>query len=151
MAANTAPIFPLTPYFEALLLGTTAGGPCTTRLPTVLASCVAAKIYAFGTVAPAAGRRIDRIDVKASASAIGGATVAGLVGIWIANATTAYLYDEIVVTAVTPSATVASFNTFKLYNNLVLPSGFQLYVSTTIQGADAAHALVVEASGGDYQ
>ena len=97
------------------------------------------------------GSRIDSIQVNACATAIAGATVAGLVGIWIWDGTNAQLYTEITVTAVTPSATATSFTTtLTLVNPLVLPSTYKLYASSTIALSGTTTALQVFAFGGSY-
>jgi hypothetical protein len=96
------------------------------------------------------GRRIDKIQVQAASTAIGATTAAQLVIIWMSDGTTAYPIDEIVVAAQAPSATAVSFNTSKLYSNLVLPAGFTLWASTTVATTASTTALVVTAFGGDY-
>jgi hypothetical protein len=65
--------------------------------------------------------------------------------------TTAYLYDEILVTVVTPSASaVASFVAQKSYTTLVLPSTFALYASVGVTTTASTTALSVQAFGGAY-
>jgi hypothetical protein len=106
---------------------------------------------ALGSVAPTAGRRVDKIIVKGCATAIAGATTAGSIIIWYDDGATAYPYKEILIPVVTPSASVASLEAEATFSNLVLPSGHKLWASTTIAGAAAAHALCVIAHGGDFQ
>lgn len=73
-----------------------------------------------------AGTRIDVLDVKATA-----ATTAGMIRVYLYNGSTHYLLTEIPVTAVTPSATVATFETAVTWpEGLVIPSGWSLKVST---------------------
>lgn len=147
MAAGTTPIFPSTPYaVNASLAAATA---CTTRGPTATASLAGANILAFVPVSTN-GLRIDSIQVKACSTSITAATTANIVGIWLWDGTTAYLYDELLVTAVTPSTSVASFVTSKSYTNLVLPSTFALYASVTVTTTAATTALSVQAFGGAY-
>ena len=150
MAANINPIFPLTPYAVACSLIAASAG--TSRAPTATANMGNTPIFAvaLGAVAGANGRRIDRIQVKGAATAIGGATTAGSVIIWLDDGVTAWPIAEILTPVVTPSASVASLDVQALFNNLILPSGYKLWASTTITGAAAAHALVVLAFGGDY-
>jgi hypothetical protein len=96
------------------------------------------------------GVRIDMIRVKACSSSVTAATVAQLVQIWEWDGTNAYLYDELAVTAVTPSTTVASFVLEKSYTNLVLPASHALYMSTTVTTTASTTALEVQAFGGLY-
>jgi hypothetical protein len=147
MAAGTTPIFPATPYaVNASLAAATA---CTTRGPTATASLAGANILAFVPVSTN-GLRIDVIQVKACSTSFVAATTANIVGIWLWDGTTAYLYDELLVTAVTPSTSVASFVTSKVYTNLVLPSTFALYASVAVTTTASTTALSVQAIGGAY-
>jgi hypothetical protein len=147
MAAGTTPIFPATPYAVSASLA--AATACTTRGPTVTASLAGANILAFVPISTN-GLRIDLIQVKACSTSFVAATVAQTVTIWMWDGTTAYPIDELLVTAVTPSTSVASFTTSKSYTNLVLPSTFALYVSTSITTTAATTALAVYAFGGAY-
>jgi hypothetical protein len=147
MAAGTTPIFPITPY--SVIASLAAATACTTRGPTVTASLSGANILAFVPISTN-GLRIDSIQVKACSTSITAATTANIVGIWLWDGTTAYLYDELLVTAVTPSTSVASFVTSKSYTNLVLPSTFALYASVTVTTTAATTALSVQAFGGAY-
>jgi len=147
MSTNTHPIFPATPFaITASLAATTA---CTTRAPTATANLAAANIVTLcGT--SNSGRRIDAITVRACSSAITAPTAAQLVGIWLHDGTTAYLYDEFIVTLVTPSTTVPAFTLTKTYTNLVLPAAFSLYMSTTVTTTANTTALSVNVAGGDF-
>ncbi len=147
MAANINAIYPATPYaITASLAAVTA---CTTRAPTVTASLAAANIVAFVPVSTN-GLRIDKIQVQACSSSFTAPTAAQTVTIWMWDGTTAYVIDEILVTLVTPSTTVAAFNTSKTYTNLVLPATFALYMSTSITTTASTTALSVSAFGGAY-
>lgn len=148
MAAGTAPIFPATPYaVNASLAAATA---CTTRAPTATASLAAANILAFVPVSTN-GLRIDLIQVKGCSSSITAATAANIVGIWLWDGTNAYLFDEILVAAVTPSASaVASFVGQKSYTNLVIPSTWAIYASVGVTTTASTTALSVQAFGGAY-
>jgi len=149
MAENTIPIFPKTPYaVTASLVAASAG---TSRQPVAHAAIGDTPVFGIAFVPTSTnGKRIDKIQVKGCATAIGGATTAGSVIIWMSNGTTAYPIDEILIPVVTPSASVASVDVSKTYTNLVLPPAFTLWASSTIAGAAAAHALCVTAYGGDY-
>jgi hypothetical protein len=147
MPANFKPIFPLTPYVKSLSLA--AVSACTTRAPTATASLAAANILELTPVSTN-GRRIDRIEVNAASSSITATTAAQLVGIWVWDGTTAYLVDEIPVTAQAPSTTAAAFTLSRDYTTLVLPAAFKLFASTTVATTASTTALVVTVFGGDY-
>ena len=147
MAANVSPIFPITPYvITADLSAVTA---CATRGPTATAGLAAANII---ILCPAStnGRRVDRIQVQASSTAITATTAAQLVGLWMWDGTKAYMIDEFIVTAIVPSTTSPAFTTHKTYTTLVLPAAFALYVSTTVTTTAATTALTVSLFAGDY-
>jgi hypothetical protein len=133
MAANTTPIFPLTPTIGIGSLNSATA--VTTRVP-ITGTTGLTQLTPTSTN----GQKIDAIQVKGQ-----GTTVANQVGIWVYNGTTSYLYDEISVTAVTASTTVASFVSTTSYTNLVLPPTYQVYISQTVQSNVTVHAL-----GGTY-
>jgi hypothetical protein len=148
MPANTTPIFPATPY--AVNGSLAAVSACTTRAPTATASLAAANIFILVPTSTN-GVRIDQIRVKGCSSSITAATAAQQVQIWVHDGTTAYLYDELLVTATTPNTTTtASFLLEKSYSNLVLPSTWSLYMSTTVATTASTTALEVQAFGGLY-
>lgn len=124
-----------------------AVGACTTRGPTATASLAAANIFLLVPANALADIPISKISVKGISTAITAATVAQLVGIWHWDGTNAYMIDEIIVTAVTPSTTVASFKLDTIYDDLVLPATHALYASTTIATTAATTALQVKAHG----
>lgn len=133
MAANTVPIFPNSPLI----------GIATLTTPTAVTS----RANITGTtnltqLTPQStnGKRVDRIQIHAK----GNSSAASLF-IWIYNQTTSYLMDEILISAITASNTVAAFDSYNAYTNLVLPATYQLYVSVTVQ-----QDLNVFAYGGDY-
>lgn len=140
MAANVAPIFPIAPIVGvASLVSPTA---CTTRTNVVTANLATTgliSLLAAGTY----GTRVDKITVHYKDTTA--LSTAGAIWVWIYNGTTAYLFTEILVTAVTGSATVSSFDISATFSNLVLPTGYSLYVSSTID-----QDFNVFAFGGDY-
>lgn len=101
----------------------------------------------IGTVFTAGtnGSRIDRVSVEST-----GTTTAGMVRLFIHNGTTAYLWKEISVSAITPSATVQAFSSsLSSYGNpdlfpILLPTGYSLRAST-----NNAETFNVIATGGD--
>lgn len=148
MAVTATPIFAQTPYSKTLSL--VAQTACTTRAPTATASLAGANITAF-VPASTNGLRIDSIQVNAVGTSITTANAANIVGIWMWDGTTAFLIQEIAVTAVTPSTTTAAFTTTLNFTQpLVLPAAFALYASTTVTTTSAGTALQVTAFGGAY-
>ena len=148
MAVTSTPIFAQTPYAKTLTLA--AQTACTTRGPTATASLAGANITAFVPVSTN-GLRIDSFQVNGVSTAIGRASVANVVGIWLWDGTTAYLYTEIVTTVVTPSAVAAAYTaTYTPALPLNLPAAWALYASVTVTTTAAGSALQVTAFGGAY-
>jgi hypothetical protein len=90
--------------------------------------------------AGSSGSRVDEIDITAA-----GTSTANIVRIFIYNGSTYYLLQEVLITAITPSATVAAFSTAITFNSLVIPSGSSIRVTTN--NAETYH---VTAFGGDF-
>ena len=90
--------------------------------------------------AGASGSRIDEIDIAAA-----GATTANVVRLFIYNGSTYFLLQEVLIAAITPSASVAAFSTAISFNSLVIPSGHSVRVTTN--NAETYH---VTAFGGDF-
>ena len=96
----------------------------------------------IGTVftAGSSGSRIDEVNIIAT-----GTTTAGVVRLWLYNGTTYYLFQEILVTPITPSTSIAVFSSTSTYNNLMLPSGWSLRATT-----NNAEEFDIIAFGGDF-
>lgn len=102
----------------------------------------------IGTVfsAGASGSRIDKVIVKAT-----GTTTAGVVRLFIHDGSNARLFDEIVIAAITPSATVTAFQNTLASNQItfelpiVMPTGYSLRAST-----EKAETFNIIAFGGDF-
>ena len=75
--------------------------------------------------AGASGSRIDDIYITAT-----GTVTAGVVRLFLNDGTNTYLWKENLVTAVTPSTTIAVFQTVLLNQALILQSGWSLRAST---------------------
>lgn len=96
--------------------------------------------------AGASGSRIDAIDLKAV-----GTTTAGMIRLFIHDGANTNLLTEVPVVAVTPSATLPSWeaqlntNSMSQLLPLVLPSGYSLRAST-----EKAETFNVIALGGDF-
>ena len=98
------------------------------------------------------GSRIERILVQAT-----GTTTAGMVRLFVSNDATAntaantFLYEEVPVTAATPSTTVMAYSvalqavTYQTLFPIMIGPGCTLRVSTA-----NAESFVVTAMGGDY-
>lgn len=85
------------------------------------------------------GSKITRIDICAQ-----GATTAGVVRLFINNGSASFLWREILVPALTPSATIAAFMR-PILEELELPAGWSLRAST-----HNAETFNVHAWGADY-
>lgn len=121
---------------------------CTTRGPTATAALAAANIVAFVPVSTN-GRRIDYISIKGDSTSFVAPTAVQTVSIWMHDGTTAYIIKEVVTTLVTPSTTVASYESGPIPLGIVLPAAFSLYMSTSITTTAATTALAVSAFGAD--
>ncbi len=131
MAANTSPIFTLTPV-----------------LATAQVSVANANRDGTGTIVDVVtggtnGTRIHKIEIVATVT-----TTAGMVRLFIYNGSTTKLWREVAISAVTVSATVAAFTaTIELLGEraLLLPSGHKIQAAT-----EKAEAINVIANGGDF-
>jgi len=102
----------------------------------------------IGTVftAGSSGSRIDAIDIKAT-----GTTTAGAIRLFIHDGTNARLLTELPVVAITPSATLPSWeaqlntNSMSQVLPIVIPTGYSLRAST-----NNAETFNVIAMGGDF-
>lgn len=87
------------------------------------------------------GTRIDDIYIAAT-----GTTTAGVVRLFISDGTNIRLWQEILVSAITPSTTVAVWSTTLLNLGLILESGWSLQASTN--NSETFNILVTRA--GDF-
>jgi hypothetical protein len=130
MAANSAPrlVLPVNSIGRAVISTANTARDGTGGMGTVL------------TAGPE-GTLVELVRVIAT-----GTTTAGMVRLFLHDGTAARLWDELAVTAVTPSGTVAAFEgEITPSKPLVLPSGWSLRAST-----HNAEEFVVHASGGNY-
>lgn len=132
MAANTSPIFTLTPVIGHASIGT--------------ANTARDGSGTLGTVITGStdGTRVSRITVQSSGSAV----TAGMVRLFIETSGSTVLYHECPVTATSPSNTVAGFRAVFEYigeRAIVLPSSASIKASTAI-----AETFNVWAEGGNY-
>ena len=127
----STPSFPSTPrsYFQTISTGNTNR--------TITGVTGLTSLYAAG----ASGSKIDQITIRATST-----TTTGVIRLFMYSGSgNATLYDEILVSSLTPSATDAAFNVTKSYNNFLIPSGYTVYVSTHNSETFAVHA-----TGGDF-
>lgn len=90
--------------------------------------------------AGANGAMVNRLNITARAT-----TTAGMIRFFIHNGTTAFLWKEVAVAAVTPSATVAAFTgSLVIDDPLNLPTGYSIRVST-----EKAESFNIIIEGGD--
>lgn len=133
MAANTEPIFTLTPRIGVVRISTAN----TNRDGTgTIGDVIIGGTY---------GTRVDRVVIKATST-----TTAGMVRLYLYDGTNTRLWDEILVVAATPSGTVQSFRSVIMTPDLmsplvVLASGHKIQAST-----HNAESFDVTALGGDY-
>ena len=126
----------------------------TPRTAAAVISTANANRDGTGTIATvftagASGSRIDTIVLEARAT-----TTAGMIRLFVHDGTTAWLYDEIPVVAVTPSGTVPAWNATvganaqlsALKYPLILASGWSLRAAT--QNAETFNVMVT--NGGDF-
>jgi hypothetical protein len=87
------------------------------------------------------GTKVEQIDVVGT-----GVTVAGNLIVFIYDGSTYWGVDCFTVTVVTPSTTVAPFFLSHTYNNLFVPSGSSLYITSAV----ASQIVNVNAYGGNF-
>ena len=133
MTINYNPVFPVAPIVG---IATLTSATVVTSRANITGTTNLTQLTATSTN----GTRVDAIAVKSKATSVGSCLC-----IWIYNGTTSFLFDEILVTAVTASTTVDSFSFQRFYANLVLPPTYQLFISETVQTD-----LNVMAFGGTY-
>jgi hypothetical protein len=129
VAANTTPIFTLTPRQDVGQVVTAN----TNRDGTGTIATIA--------TAGANGTRIDLIRVQAI-----GTTTTGVVRLFIHDGTNYRLYKEILISAVTPGTTIEAYSyNFRPEEPLALPTGYSLRAST-----HNAETFNIHIHGGDY-
>lgn len=127
MAANTTPIFALTPILAVAQVSTAN----TNRDGTgTLADVVTGATE---------GTRIDKIYIKAV-----GTTTGGMIRFFIYDGANNRLWKEVIVAPITPSATVESFSS-SFATDLIIPSTYKLKAST-----EKAETFNIEAVGGSF-
>jgi len=164
MAANTAPIFPLTPNLgvQNVILSTAM-----TNTKAFDGTDTAGTALALAYTAGANGSRVDTISVRLTSTnglTASGTSSALVVRFWLNNgsANTTATNNQLMVgevaipaTAVTALAT----GTLPSYNALAntpyaggisLPAGYKIYAGTTVAAGGTNIAVLVTVQGGDY-
>lgn len=78
-----------------------------------------------------------------------GTTVASVVNVFLYDATTYHLVDQVLVTAITSSTTAVAFRARRQYQNLLLPStSHSIRVTNTVAGNQSM--IKVSALGADF-
>ena len=126
----STPAFASTPKASAVVLAATAD---TSRT----APSTVGTVFTAG----ASGSRIDEVWI----TGVGSSTTANQVRLFLYNGSTYYLLREVLISAITPSASVSAFTTTVVFNNLVLPTGWSLRATT-----NNAESYAVTALGGDF-
>lgn len=157
MAANTAPIFPLTPNAGALnALLTTAMTNTKAYDGTEAAGTALVLAYTAG----ANGSKVDSISVQLTSTngaTASGTTAATVVRFWVNNgaanttATNNRLLGELVIPATTVVALATAINTTYSFSfNKAIPATYRIYAGITVAVGGTACALLVGVDGGDY-
>jgi hypothetical protein len=133
MPAGTSPIFPQAPIIG---IGSLVSNTAVTARTVISGTTGLTQVTANSTN----GTRIDAIAVKGQ-----GTTVATIQDIWINDGTNSYLFDEIVLGAVTANTTVASVVNTISYTTLTLPPTYRLFTSQQVSAN-----VTVFAFGGTY-
>ena len=127
MPANTSPIFALTP-----LIGIA-------QVTTANANRDGSGAIVDILTGTANGTRVDKVYIKAV-----GTTTAGMIRFFLYDGTNTRLWKEVIVSAITPSATVESFSS-SFQTDLILPSTYKLRAST-----EKTETFNIEAVGADF-
>lgn len=133
MPASTSPIFPNAPIIG---IGSLVSNTAVTARTVISGTTGLTQVTANSTN----GTRIDAITVKGQ-----GTTVATIQDIWINDGTNSYLFDEIVLGAVTANTTTASVVNTIAYTTLTLPPTYRLFTSQQVSAN-----VTVFAFGGTY-
>ena len=116
----------------------TAVGQVTTANTNRNGTGTIATIFTGGTN----GSRIDDISIVAT-----GTTTAGVVRLFLNDGTTSYLWQEILVTAITPSTTVQVFS-FALLNQALILASSSWSLRASTNNSETFNILVTRA--GDF-
>jgi len=123
MASN--PVFAITPRISSVSIATEDSSYTS---PTNVGTL----ITGAGT-----GTRISEVIVKCAAT-----SAAAVIRVFLYDGSNYWLFDEILVSAITASSTVRTFGSSTFYTNLVLPSdSWSIRVTTSVSQATHVTAL----------
>lgn len=157
MAANTSPIFPLTPNAGVLnVLLTTAMTNTKAYDGTDTAGTALALVYTAG----ANGSKVDSVNIQLTSTngaTASGTTAATVVRFWLNNgssnttATNNRLLGEVAVPATTVVALATAINTtYAFAYSKAIPAGYKIYAGITVAVGGTNCAINVGVDGGDY-
>ena len=144
MAANTSPIFILTPNTPIVTLATAS----TARNPTGAASASLVTLFVAGV----SGSRVDSVTFTSAASGAYAASSAMVQRIYLTDTASANprLIAEVATATTTPSATaIGAQSIVNFTNGLLMQSGSKLQVAQSVYASDV-DTFHVLAKGGDY-
>lgn len=157
MAANTQPIFPLTPNIGAMnaLLSTAM-----TNTKAYDGTEAAGTAMVLALTAGTNGTRVDSLEVRLTSTngaTASGTTSATVVRFWANNnsanttATNNQFLGEIAIPATAVTALATAVNpVYTLTLNKSLPANYRIYAGTTVAVGGTNCALIVSANAGDY-
>lgn len=131
MATTPTPIFPQTPVSLSIALSATAN---TSR---AVSTGVPTNAVLISPNTNTNGIRVDQIFINGT-----GTTLAGQVVIWLYDGTNGCPIDELSITAVTPSTTVAAFQLQENYSGFVLAPTHKLYATSQVASQLASVGMI---------
>lgn len=132
----TTPTFASVPRAASALLG---AAETNLQVPTTTST-----VFTAG----ASGSKVEEIVVEASNTTLTVTTVAGLVYIFLHDGTTFHLFDTMLVTAISGTATVQPYRSSVRYTNLTIPTSWSVRASQSIAGN--ASLLKFHVLGADF-
>lgn len=135
MATSPYPIAAQVPVSLSIALSATAN---TSR---AVSTGVPTNAVLISPATNTSGVRVDQISINGT-----GTTVAGQVVIWLYDGTNGYPIDELAITVIAPSTTVAAFQLLKPYSSFNLQPTHKLYATSQV----ASQLAVVGMLGGAY-
>lgn len=148
----STPGFASTPRVStSVLLNGTATG--TLETPTGTANSGSPVVVVSFMTAGSSGTRVDEIRAIVSQNVAVGSQVASVAStvnlyLWVSNTYT--LFDQMLITAVTGSTTAVAWQQTRTYQNLVLPSGYEIRATIGAVGGTTQNTIRFTAFGADF-